>query len=231
VLAAVLAAYFVWHESLPRLSTWWDVVWIGALVIPAVFATVGLLLPLWQLKTSWIAGLVFTVLAVGFEVLGWEGPASFAKLGAATFFAWSFLELFEDVSWVVLVAVIIPWVDAYSVFRGPTKAIVQHHKGVFANLSFAYPVPGESGTANLGVPDMLFFALFLAASARWNLRPVVSWVLMTASFGVTIAIAVAWHRDGLPALPLLSLAFIVANGDKLWREFRRRRARNDPPSA
>ena len=171
------------------------------------------------------------MLAGGFEVLGWEGPASFAKLGAATFFAWSFLELFEDVSWVVLVAVIIPWVDAYSVFRGPTKAIVHHHKGVFANLSFAYPVPGESGTAKLGIPDMIFFALFLAASARFALRPLASWVLMTASFGVTIAIAVAWHRDGLPALPLLSLAFLLANGDKLWSEFRRRRARSVPPSA
>jgi hypothetical protein len=226
-LAAVLAAYFAGHESLPRLSVWWDVAVLAFLVIPAVFATVWLLLPLWSFGWLWIAALVCVALAILFGVLGWDGPASFSKLGAATFFAWSFLELFEDVSWVVLVALLIPWVDAYSVWRGPTNAIVHHHRGVFSNLSFAFPVPGEPGTANLGIPDMVFFALFLAASARFRLRPWLSWVLMTASFGATIAIAVGWHRDGLPALPLLSVAFLVANGDLIWRELRRRRTVQD----
>jgi hypothetical protein len=229
-LAAVLAAYFAGHESLPRLSVWWDVAVLAFLVIPAVFATVWLLLPLWSFGWLWIAALACVALAILFGVLGWDSPASFSKLGAATFFAWSFLELFEDVSWVVLVALLIPWVDAYSVWRGPTNAIVHHHRGVFSNLSFAFPVPGEPGTANLGIPDMVFFALFLAASARFRLRPWLSWVLMTASFGATIAIAVGWHRDGLPALPLLSVAFLVANGDLIWRELRRRRTVQDTPA-
>jgi len=224
VLAALLAAYFAGHEELPRLSTWWDVAWLGAVVLPAVFATVFLLLPLWPWSANWIVGLVCAVLAVGFSLVGVEALASFAKLGAATFFAWSFLELFEDLSWIVLVALVIPWVDAYSVWRGPTNAIVHHHKGVFAHLSFAYPIPGAKGTANLGIPDMVFFALFLGATSRWRLRPVWSWLLMVASFGVTIAIAVAWHRDGLPALPLLSLGFVGANGDLLWRRLRTARS-------
>jgi len=66
----------------------------------------------------------------------------------------------------------------------------------------------------------VFFALFLGSAARWRLRVGWSWALMTASFGATIAIAVAWHRDGLPALPLLSLAFVLANADLLWRGVR-----------
>ena len=219
-LAAVLAAYFAGHEELPELSTWWDVAVVGVLVIPAVFATVWLVLPLWSWTVDWLVGFVFAALAIVFSVLGVEALASFSKLGAATFLAWSFLELFEELSWVVVVAFVIPWVDAYSVWRGPTNAIVHHHKGVFANLSFAYPIPGSTGTANLGIPDMVFFALFLGSAARWRLRVGWSWALMTASFGATIAIAVAWHRDGLPALPLLSLAFVLANADLLWRGVR-----------
>ncbi len=72
----------------------------------------------------------------------------------------------------MLVALVIPWVDAYSVWRGPTKQIVEHHEHVFTVLSFAFPVPGEHAAANLGVPDLLFFALFLAAAARFGLRVV-----------------------------------------------------------
>ena len=231
LLAVALAAYFGWHASLPRLSTWWDVAVISLLVMPAVFALALVFLPLWSWPLDWAAGLAFVVLAVLFSVAGWDAPASFAKLGAATFFAWAFLELFEDLSWVVLVAFVIPFVDAYSVWRGPTNKIVNHHESIFERLSFGYPVPGSHGTSRLGIPDMLFFALFLAACARWGLRIVATWALMVASFGATIAIAVGWNRNGLPALPLLSLAFLVANADLLVARFRRARARNAPPSA
>ena len=223
-LAAALAVYFAVHERLPELSLWWEVTVIAALVIPAVFATVWLVLPLRGVPWRWIAVLVFVALAIVFSFLDLEGPASFAKLGAATFGGWLFLDFFEEVSWVVIVALIIPWVDAYSVWRGPTKTIVHHHAGVFERLSFAFPVPGKDNTANLGIPDMIFFALFLAASAQFRLRAGLTWVLMTASFGLTIVLAVWLDLGGLPALPLLSLAFLTANGDLLWRRMRTREA-------
>jgi hypothetical protein len=231
VVAAALAAYFAVHESLPDLSLWWDVAVVAALVIPVVFATVGLLLPLRNMPWRWAVALVCIGLAIGFEFLNWEAPASFAKLAAATFIGWLFLDFFDEASLVVLVALIIPWVDAYSVWRGPTNTIVHHHKGVFERLSFAFPVPGENNTANLGLPDLLFFALFLGATAQFNLRTRLTWVLMTASFGITIVIAVWLDLGGLPALPLLSLAFLVANGDLLWRQLRRARARSAPQNA
>ena len=122
----------------------------------------------------------------------------------------------------MIVALIIPWVDAYSVWRGPTNTIVHHHEGVFEHLSFAFPVTGEDQTANLGIPDLLFFALFLAAAAQFELRAGLTWLLMTASFGATIVLAVWLDLGGLPALPLLSLAFLLANGDLLWRRLRAR---------
>jgi hypothetical protein len=230
-LAAALAAYFALHKRLPELSLWWDVAVIAVLVMPAVFATVGLLLPLRQARGRWLAAIVFIGLAVAFSLLDWEAPASFAKLAAATFVGWLFLDFFEEASWVVIVALIIPWVDAYSVWRGPTNTIVHHHEGVFERLSFAFPVPGQNQTANLGIPDLLFFALFLAAAAQFKLRASLTWLLMTASFGVTIALAVWLDLGGLPALPLLSLAFLLANGDLLWRRLRREPERSAPRSA
>jgi hypothetical protein len=225
-LSAALAAYFGLHTRLPELSVWWDVAVIAALVMPGVFATVGLLLPLYRTRWRWLAVLIFIALAVAFSILDWEAPASFAKLGAATFAGWLFLDFFEEAAWVVIVALVIPWVDAYSVWRGPTNTIVEHHEGVFERLSFAFPVPGEDNTANLGIPDMLFFALFLAAAAQFKLRTWLTWLLMTASFGATIAFAVWLDLGGLPALPLLSLAFLLANGDLLWRGLRRARERS-----
>jgi hypothetical protein len=47
-----------------------------------------------------------------------------------------------------------------------------------------------------------------------------NWVLLVASFGATIAIAVAWNKPGLPALPLLSLGLLLANADVLWKRLR-----------
>jgi hypothetical protein len=130
---------------------------------------------------------------------------------------------------VVLIAAIIPFVDAFSVFApvGPTHRIVKHHPSVYNNLSVTFPVPGNDGAVQLGVPDVLFFSLFLAAAARFALRPGWTWLALTASFGVTIALAVALRLAGLPALPLLSLAFLLANADLLWERVHADRARHD----
>jgi hypothetical protein len=124
------------------------------------------------------------------------------------------------VSWVVLVAAIIPWVDAYSVWRGPTKHIVENHEHVFTVLSFAFPVPGEHSAANLGVPDLLFFALFLAAAARFGLRVFATWLALVASLGATIALTVWFELSGLPALPAIAIGFLLPNADLLWRRLR-----------
>jgi len=45
---------------------------------------------------------------------------------------------------------------------------------------------------------------------------------MTLSFGATLALAVWLDLSGLPALPLLALGFLVANGDLIWARLRPR---------
>ena len=75
----------------------------------------------------------------------------------------------------------------------------------------------------------MFFALFLGATIVFALRPGLTWVLMTLSFGTTLALAVAFEISGLPALPLLSAAFLLANADLIWRRLRTRRPREPEP--
>jgi hypothetical protein len=225
-LAALVGVYYGGHEWLFDLPLWWDIVWLCFLLIPAVFALVWLALPLWRAPVLqlFLAALACGALAVVLQASGAEPVANFAKLAGMTFVAWCFLHFFEELSWVVLVAVVVPWVDSYSVWRGPTKTIVTEHAQVFSALSFAFPVPGdEQSSAMLGLPDLLFFALFLGASARWGLRTPLTWLCLTASLGGTMTLATAFDVAGLPALPLLCLGFLLPNADLLWRTVRRRR--------
>jgi hypothetical protein len=222
-LLAALVVYYVAAEHLPRLPLWIDALITACLVIPAVFLLVLFALPLRTWRGLVAVAAAVGVLAAVWDVAGLDIAANFAKLAALAGFGLWFLGYFERLSWVVLVAAIIPAVDAFSVWRGPTNEIVTEQPEVFDALSIAFPVPG-SGSFNLGLPDVLFFAVFLAAAARWRLRIGLTWAAMTASFGVTLAIAIAWDPfdlGGLPALPLLSLAFMAANADLLWRELRR----------
>jgi hypothetical protein len=221
-LIAALAAYYAWAESLWAASTWWDVAWLAVVIIPAVFGVVWFLLPFVRAHrlAFWAVG--FALLTVALHFADLEALANFSKLVTMTLVGFWFLSFFESVLWVALVAAIIPIVDSFSVWRGPTRHIVDKQPEVFTTLSFAFRIPGERPTANLGLPDLLFFALFLGASVRFRLRPLWTWVAMTASFGLTIVLTVAFDVIGLPALPLLSLGFLAANADLIWRALRRR---------
>jgi hypothetical protein len=230
-LAAALSLYYSFHESLWRGSVWEEIAFLGFVVIPAVFGLVYLVLPFWRSPPLqlFVTGLGFVVLAVVLELVGASFPADFAKLAAMTALAWVFLRYFEDIGWVVLIALIVPWVDAYSVWRGPTHNIITHRQNVFTTLSFAFPVPGENASAKLGLPDLLFFALFLGAAARFRLRVLLTWLGLTASVGGTLALSYWADVRGLPALPLLALGFLLPNADLLWRAVREARPAGPSP--
>ena len=225
-LLGALAAYDAVAADLPDLSLWWEVALVSFVLIPATFALTWLLLPVREaLTSSRLAAAVVALAAVTaiLHVVGADVPANFTKFFAVTLAGFWFLQFFESVTWVLLVALLIVPVDIYSVARGPTKVIVESQPQVFDALSIAFPIPGESTSAQLGLPDVLFFALFLAACVRFDLRTGWTWVAMALSFGLTLTIAVEWDVSGLPALPLLSLAFVLVNADLLWTAFRERR--------
>jgi len=226
---ALLGALVVYYSVAPLLwngSTWWDLAFIALVLFPAVFGLVWLVLPLRNAKELQLlaVGVGAAAIAVALQAADQTGFASFFKLAATTSLAFWFLRYFENVVWVSLVAVLIPLVDIYSVFWGPTSHLIKHPGGVSA-LSFAFRFPGEHNYATLGVPDLLFFALFLAAAARFALRVALTWTAMIVFLGVTIAITVWRDLAGLPALPALSLGFLGMNADRIWRAARDLRLR------
>jgi hypothetical protein len=93
----------------------------------------------------------------------------------------------------------------------------------------ALEIESVDASAKLGLPDLLFFALFLAAADAFRLRTRATWLLMAFSFGATLALTYFFYLGGLPALPLLAIAFLVANADLLVRQVRARREARERP--
>ncbi len=223
----VLAAVVTWDAvalHLSPVSTWRAVVIVACAVLPATLLLIYLALPLWTRRRLVASGLIVFLVAA---VVTWEADArlasNFMKLAAYTCAGWLFLWFFEELGWVVIIALIIPVVDTFSVIAGPTNNIVNHHIEVYSAVAVAFFAPGGRA-AGLGPPDILFFALFLAATVRWQLRPAWTWLAMTGMYSLTLVIANATNVSGLPALPFLSAGFLLANGDLLWRRLKPRRA-------
>jgi hypothetical protein len=80
----------------------------------------------------------------------------------------------------------------------------------------------RAAAERLGLTDVIFFAVFLAGALRFRLRPGWTWVGLV--LGVMLS-GVASLFDpfgigGVPALPFISLGFLVPNADLLWRSVR-----------
>jgi hypothetical protein len=212
-------AWFLVAPHLGRIGVWPAILLVSIAIIPGTLLLVLIALPLWNRRWLVLAVIVLALVALVCTIADFGLAANFAKLWAAVFAGWAFLALFERLSWVVLVAFVIPLVDIISVWKGPTHTITQHHFGVYTAVAIAFLVPG-GGAAYLGPPDILFYGLFLAAAARWNLRVGWTWFATTSMYGLTVIIATLADVSGLPALPFLSFGFLVANADLLWRAMR-----------
>jgi hypothetical protein len=224
-LAIAVGTWFAAAPRIPAVGYWPTIVIVSAGVLPATLLLVLVALPLWRL--GWPVLVLFAVtlglLAFGYSEAGWALAANFAKLGAAVFAGWAFLYFFADVGLVLVIALIIPIVDAVSVFTpgAPTHQIIKNHISIYNNVAVAFVGP-HGAVAQLGPPDILFYALFLGAAARFRLRPGWTWIATTGLYAASFPIAVAVNADGLPALPFLSLGFLAANGDLLWKAVRKR---------
>jgi hypothetical protein len=120
----------------------------------------------------------------------------------------------------VVIAVVIAVSDVVSVLRGPTAVIAAHHRSLLDALSLEFHALGGDGVSSLGMTDVVFFAGFLAVAARLGLRVRATWLAMTASLCATSVIAFASGRL-MPALPLLAVAAVAVNADRLWAAHRR----------
>jgi hypothetical protein len=232
-LSAALVAYGAVASRLPELpSEPLDVVFYCLVVLPAFACAIWLALPIARVGAILLAALTASagLLAITLSLLDVDSAANVAKLACYGLAGFVFLSLFEELWWIVLVAVLVPWVDIWSVAAGPTEYVVEERPGLFESVAIAFPSPGETVIVNVGPPDILFFALFLAAAARFDLRVAATWIGMTACLAITLALVWWWDEvAGLPALPAVCLGFIAPNADLLWQDVRRLRSRSTEP--
>lgn len=197
---------------------------LAAVSLPLATAVVRELLPLRPLGGQLLVGAVVAIvatallIAIGLE----ETPATLTKLVAATFIGYALASLLQTTAEVVAIALLIAAVDIYSVAAGPTRVIVEHHVDVLNAFTLAFHPIGSDGDAQIGSSDFVFFAVFLAAAKRFGLRLEVTWLAMTASFGATLLLSYLFDR-ALPALPLLSLSFLLVNLRPLRARLRQQR--------
>jgi hypothetical protein len=226
-LIAVVVALVAWDAGagvLPDVGRWPDVLVVAVLLLPLTLTIPLLALPLATAQTRAVVACaaVLAATAVLLSLLGVGSLFNVTKVLALTAIGFVFMQVFEALSWIVLIALIIPWVDAISVWRGPTDYVVSEQPSLFDRISVAFRLPGESGSANLGPPDVLFFALFLGTAARFGLRVGWTWVSMTALLSLTLVLTNVTDVAGLPALPAIAIGFLLPNLDLIWRAWRER---------
>jgi hypothetical protein len=224
-LAIVVALLVAWDAGagvLPDVGRWPDVLVVALLLLPVTFLVPYLMLPLARTRLVLPLAATLVACAVLFDLLGLGALFNVTKLLALTLIGYLFTQVFEALSWVVLVALIIPWVDAVSVWRGPTEYVVSEQPSLFDRISIAFRLPGEEGSANIGPPDILFFALFLSTAARFGLRVGWTWITMVALLVATLILTTVWDVTGLPALPAIAIGFLLPNADLIWKAWKER---------
>lgn len=211
-LAGVAAAN-VAAPHLPDPGAAGQVAWLAVVAFPLATLTARAVAPAEErggrlaLPAAALVALTAGLIAAGFG----GTPATLAKLVAATLVGLILASMLTSVRELVVIALLVAVVDAYSVAAGPTRAIVEHHRSVLGAFTLGFGVPGGAGSGEIGASDFAFFALFLGACRRMGLDVRRTWLAMTASFGATMAFSYAFDV-ALPALPLLSLAFLAVNG-------------------
>jgi hypothetical protein len=224
-LAAALAVLVAWGAGagvLPDAGNWPDVLLVAFVLVPLTFAVPWIALPAAGARGVLPVAVALGALAALLDLAGMGSLFNVVKLLALTAVGFWFMRLFEELSWVVLIAAIIPWVDALSVWRGPTDYVVSEQPSLFDHVSIAFRLPGEEGSANIGPPDILFFALFLAAADRFELRVRWTWLTMVGLLGMTLLLTTTFDINGLPALPAIAIGFLLPNADLLWKSWRQR---------
>jgi len=220
---ALLILYGLSSSLLPALPVRADIMVSSAIALGLMAVLVWGMLPLQVLgRRLPLLTVAALPLAVLFVWLGWVPLANVAKIVAAGALGmWIAAEL-EKLTWIVIVAAVSAVVDIASVAAGPTKAIIGQGPVVVGYFTVAITWFGYTyaeAYTGLGVSDVIFFALYLGTAQRFDLRVGWSAVAMVVSFLATIAVAMWW--TAVPALPLLSMAFLTANGDRLLAQMRR----------
>lgn len=165
-----------------------------------------------------LGALVFLALTI-FAIYAEIGPLeSLSKVILATCAGLWISLMLTSIVQIVVIAGLIILVDIYSVFMGPTRKIVESGSSWIDYLTIKLPVFGAPAVSQIGISDIIFFSLFVGVTITYSLRRTTTALALTVSFIATMIIGVN-RGVGVPALPLLSVFFLMANADLLYRRF------------
>lgn len=115
----------------------------------------------------------------------------------------------------LLIAAVATATDLFSVFAGPTKAMVEGDAPALDFLLVIFPTFGQLPGFALGISDFIFLALFIAMSRLLNLRYTATTIGVCAGTLLAMTTSLLLDRP-LPALPFISLIFVLVNADIIF---------------
>jgi hypothetical protein len=216
---AACEAYFIAAPHLPSPGSNDFAFWVTS--IPALVLASAIVV--WALPARQqpprLAALV-AVGAIGAAVLSSPAPEAAAPFKAmfAAGVGFALARAIPVGSVVYLLAVAVAIADAVSVSMGPTHYLVTQRPDVVDYLALTIPAWGGA-FSQLGISDLVFFAVYLLTAWRFGLRRAITAAALTLSLVCALAIAVLAHVT-VPALPLLSLALLAPNLDLVWTSLR-----------
>jgi hypothetical protein len=148
--------------------------------------------------------------------------ADLARILAAACVGISLARYVTSVGTILIVVVAAIAADIFSVFAGPSGALVRANSPLLDFLLLVFPTFGSPLGFGLGLSDFIFLALFAAAGRFLELRYAATLLgVCTAAFlAVTAGLLLA---RPLPALPFIAIAFVLVNADLILACFASRR--------
>jgi hypothetical protein len=199
----------------------------GSIVASRVFVTSRLLL---LGAVSAAIGLLSALLARP-EYLA-DGPgllillalciADLARILAAACVGISLARYITSVGTVLIVVVVAIAADIFSVFAGPTEALVRTESPLLDFLVLIFPTFGSPLGFGLGLSDFIFLALFAAAARTLDLRYSATLLAVCTAAFLAVTAGLLLARP-LPALPFIAMAFVIVNADLILASLTRRR--------
>ena len=206
--------------------------WRQILAYILVLACVGLLfhgfLLAWEnLSTRTVLALGAGAAALGFPAALLASPEALAKgpamlslfalllanalrLLAACALALALARHVTSAGVALLIAGVATVSDLFSVFAGPTRALIRKDSPALDFLLLVFPTFGQPAGFALGISDFIFLALFAATSRFLNLYYTLTIMAGLCTTLLTMVCGLILDRP-LPALPFISLSFVIVN--------------------
>jgi hypothetical protein len=119
-------------------------------------------------------------------------------------------------NYLIMAAIVGAVTDIFSVYSGPSKHVLS--SSVFPYVSFHWGLIGQGEVLPIvGAGDFIFLALYFFGARKFGLDDRKTFAAMAIAFAVGFLSAIVTQR-GIPALPFMSLALLLAHGRELKRK-------------